>query len=220
MKPKTRRTVCLLSPHPLVLEEFRWLLSSSGLHVQAHQLESTLAPDLHRLAVSRASVYVLDAHLPRLATGAVAASILDRFPAARLLVLAEKFSETNAFPLLRLGVKGLLSYAEARQNLPRALEAIAMGGFWAPRALLSRFMDSILTSRSGRRLATGRADLSDRERQVLEALLENLSNKEIASKLHISERTVKFHVSNLLSKFGVQRRHHLIQQCWQARPGS
>ena len=59
--------------------------------------------------------------------------------------------------------------------------------------------------------------MSRREQETLEALLENLSNKEIASKLNISERTVKFHVSNLLSKFGVRRRADLILLCYQTR---
>src|SRR5205814_9232961 len=49
------------------------------------------------------------------------------------------------------------------------------------------------------------------------SLLENLSNKEIASKLNIAERTVKFHVSNLLSKFGVRRRADLILLTFQRR---
>ena len=52
--------------------------------------------------------------------------------------------------------------------------------------------------------------LSRREREVLQAVLDNLSNKEIAGQLNISERTAKFHVSNLLAKFGVQRRADLI----------
>ncbi len=54
------------------------------------------------------------------------------------------------------------------------------------------------------------ANISRREREVLDLLLANLSNKEIAARLFISERTVKFHVSNLLSKFNVQRRADLI----------
>jgi DNA-binding NarL/FixJ family response regulator len=61
------------------------------------------------------------------------------------------------------------------------------------------------------------SELSRREREVLDALLENLANKEIASRLNISERTVKFHVSNLLSKFGVRRRADLILLCFQQR---
>jgi DNA-binding CsgD family transcriptional regulator len=53
---------------------------------------------------------------------------------------------------------------------------------------------------------------------VLDGLLANLSNKEIAARLNISERTVKFHVSNLLAKFGVERRQELIMHCLQVRP--
>ena len=58
---------------------------------------------------------------------------------------------------------------------------------------------------------------SRREQEVLDCLLENLANKEIADRLNISERTVKFHVSNLLSKFGVRRRADLILLSMQGR---
>jgi DNA-binding NarL/FixJ family response regulator len=112
----------------------------------------------------------------------------------------------------------LLTYAEAREQLPRALPLVASGGFWVPRSLLSEFVDSILTNAHGRRLKVETAtQLSKREQEVLDALLENLANKEIASKFNISERTVKFHVSNLLSKFGVRRRADLILLCYQRR---
>ena len=91
------------------------------------------------------------------------------------------------------------------------------GGFWVPRSVLSGFVDSILTSQ-GRRLKTDTVtNLSRREQEVLDSLLENLSNKEIASKLNIAERTVRSHVSNLLNKFGVRRRADLILLTFQRR---
>ena len=87
-----------------------------------------------------------------------------------------------------------------------------------PRSLLSEFVDTIITNSRGRRMKVeSAAELSRREQEVLDSLLENLANKEIASKLNISERTVKFHVSNLLSKFGVRRRADLILLCYQRR---
>lgn len=181
-------------------------------------MESTLVPDLTRLTLPRASVYVVDALGHRSATEAVVVGLLERFPAARLLVVAEKFSEANSFPLLRLGAKGLITYAEAHEQLRRALESIARGGFWVPRSVLSRFVDTILSSVPGHRRLRGTTGLSRREQEVLDALLENLANKEIADRLHISERTVKFHVSNLLSKFGVRRRADLILLSMQTRP--
>ena len=202
----------------MVLDEFRRLLESSGFQIVSKQLDSMLAPDLRNLEVPRASVFVVDAHAARQATGALLGNILDRFPTARLLVVGEKLKEADSYTLLRQGVKGILNYDEAREQLPRALPLVAAGGFWVPRTVLSRFVDSILSSTQGRRLrGDSPAELSRREQEVLNGLLENLANKEVADRLHISERTVKFHVSNLLAKFGVRRRADLILLCFQRR---
>lgn len=213
----SKLSVCLLSPHPLVLSEFERLLAKAQFKVTTKQLESTLAPDLRNLEIPKSQVYVLDAHAARQATGALLSNILEHNPEARLIVVGEQHLENNCYSLLRLGVKGLLTYEEAREQLIRALPLVASGGFWVPRQLLSGFVDSIL-SNQGRRLKTDSvANLSRREQEVLDSLLENLSNKEIASKLNIAERTVKFHVSNLLTKFGVRRRADLILLTFQRR---
>jgi DNA-binding NarL/FixJ family response regulator len=210
-------TVCILSPHPVVLSEFERLLAKAQFKVGVKQLESTLAPDLRNLEIPPAKVYVIDAHAAKPATGALLANIMERFPESRLIVVGEQHNDANSYSLLRLGVKGLLTYVEARDQLIRALPLVASGGFWVPRQLLSGFVDSILNGQ-GRRLKTETVtNLSRREQEVLDSLLENLSNKEIASKLNIAERTVKFHVSNLLSKFGVRRRADLILLTFQRR---
>ena len=208
--------VCLLSPHPLVLAELHRLLDGNRFRLQLVRLESALAPQLFELEIPRASIYVVDANLPAAAIEALVTSITRRCPAARLLILAERVDDSTAFPLLRLGVKGVVGYRDIRRQLPSAVREVASGGFWAPRMVLSRFVESMLQGHSqGVPLRT--AAMSGRERQVLEALLESLSNKEIGERLHISERTVKFHVSNLLAKFGVERRQHLILHCFQSR---
>ena len=218
--PTRKVSVCLMSPHPLVLAEWERLLSPAGFELQVRRVESTLVPGLERLSLPGAEVFVTDAHAPRQATEVLVAGIQERYPRARQVVVAEKFSEVSAFPLLRLGAKGLLSYAEAHQKLPQALRVVAAGGFWVPRDLLSRFIDSNLGLMRGRYVQPSPANLTQREREVLDALLENLANKEIADKLHISERTVKFHVSSLLEKFSVRRRTDLILLCFQDRsPG-
>lgn len=210
--------VCLLSPHPLVLGEFQRVLAGPGFRLIPQHLESTLGPDLRRLAIAPAAVYVVDGHAAHPATAALITNILEQFPTARVLVVSEKLNAENSYLLLRLGAKGLLTYDEARKQLARALPSVAEGGFWVPRGILAGFVDSILSSVHGRRLkAETSAELSRREQEVLDALLENLANKEIAARLNISERTVKFHVSNLLTKFGVRRRADLILLCYQRR---
>jgi DNA-binding NarL/FixJ family response regulator len=202
--------VCLLSQHPLVLDELRRSLANAGVHAVSKRLTPPATIDAQQIHVPRAAVYVIDAHAPRPATEALVAAIRSRRGKSHLLFVAEKFDKNSAFGLLNLGAKGLLSYPEARNQLPRALRTVAKGGFWVPRALLSSFVDSVLRAGRKGRSAGWSARLSPREIQVLDLLLENLSNKEIAVKLEIAERTVKFHVSNVLTKFAVQRRADLI----------
>jgi DNA-binding NarL/FixJ family response regulator len=149
-----------------------------------------------------------DAHDPP--TDAIVTQVLTANPSARPIVLAEEFTEPAAFSLLRLGAKGLVTYSEASERLPHVLGEVDAGGFWVPRALLSRFFDETRAASPSRRPVGRTPALTPREREVLDGLLKNLSNKEIAKKLRISGRTAKFHVSNVLAKYGVKRRADLF----------
>jgi len=211
-----RSKVGLFWCHPLVLPQFEQLISESGYRLLARRLESNRIPDFENLPVPRAAVQIVEAHQHLAATEAVITGIHARQPTARILVLAERFSDPAAFAILRLGVKGLLTYEEAARTLPQALETVAGGGLWVGRALLSRFVDAALCTVPLKVYATGLEGLTRRERQVLEAVLDNLSNKEIARRLQMSERTAKFHVSNLLVKHGVRRRADLLFRALQS----
>ena len=208
--PARRLTVCLVSFHPLLLSEFQRLLTGANeARVLERRVEPNQAPE-PSFPVPRASVYVVEAHPHRQVTESYVAAILGSTPKARILVVSEKLSEASTFPLLRVGVKGLLTYAEVSLYLPRTLREVAEGGFWVPRSLLSSFVDSTLQGVSRPRSIPPGVRMSRREQEVLDLLMLNLSNKEIGAKLHMSERTAKFHVSNLLAKYSVQRRADLI----------
>jgi DNA-binding NarL/FixJ family response regulator len=201
--------VCLLSPHPLVLTEFSKLLADLSYRVKAKHIDGHFTSDFRRLSIPRCPLYMVDACIPTMAALLVS-EIMERFPDARVVAVSEGFDEANAFPLLRLGVKGLMTYSEARLDIKAAFDALLEGSYWVPSVLLSRFVESILPISRNRAMISSSVGLSRREREVLQAVLDNLSNKEIAGQLNISERTAKFHVSNLLAKFGVQRRADLI----------
>ena len=203
-----RPRVCLLSSHPLVLEEFKKTLSKAHLSTRAFRLGPGSSNDINRAGIPPASVYVVDSNEPF--AGALVGAIQSRFPKSRVLVLGEKFSDSNAFPFLELGAKGLMTYSAAHDDLPQAVRSVAHGSFWVDRNLLARFTDTLLHSPRRRSVTNSPHQLSRRQQEVLQGLLENLSNKEIARQLNISERTAKFHVSNLLAKFDVQRRADLL----------
>jgi len=210
-------SVCLLSPHPFVLENLRGLLDRPRFAVQAERVEFVPGQGSAVPALPAARVYVLDANGPLRAVVTLISRVKSEQPTAQVVVVSEELAEEAAFPLMRLGIRGLLRYADASTQLAAAVLSVDEGGYWVPRLLLSRFVFGILDQ--PRLPVPGETrKLSPREQQVHEALLENLSNKEIASRLNLSERTVKFHVSNVLAKHRVRRRADLILQNYHARP--
>ena len=104
VNPSRAGKVCLLSSHPLVLAEFRNLLASCPFRLLARRLDSVPMSVWDSPPVPRAHSYVIDGHAPRSTTELLVGCIRDAYPRARQLVVAEKYTETNAFPLLRLGV--------------------------------------------------------------------------------------------------------------------
>jgi len=209
--------VCVLSPHPFVLENLTALLGRPKFRVQSERVEFLPGQGAGLPALPPADVFVLDANGPLRAVVALISRVKNEQPNSRVVVVSDELSEEAAFPLMRLGIRGLLRYADAATQLAAAVLSVQSGGYWVPRLLLSRFVFGILDQ--PRFPVPGEArKLSPRERQVHEALLENLSNKEIAARLNLSERTVKFHVSNVLAKHRLRRRADLILQNYHARP--
>lgn len=203
-----RISVCLLSTHSLVLQEMQRVLADTPFTLRATKLG---IQDVQGGALPVADVYVIDAESAPGGVAQLVKQIVASNPEAQMLVLGAEFNQVNAFPLLNMGVKGLITHEIINQQLSRALEAISTGGFWVNRTLLASFVDSVISkSRKTEAAKSSQVEISRREREIIDNLLLNLSNKEIANKLNISERTVKFHVSNLLSKFNVQRRADLM----------
>jgi DNA-binding NarL/FixJ family response regulator len=211
-----RISVCVVAMHQMVLSAIQKALESD-LFQTVSTKPAFGSSETERLELPVTSVYVIDSAGIPSGPLEIIRQIVSQAAKAYIVVLAESFDESNAFPLLNLGVKGLIAHEFVAQQLPRALHAVSTGGFWVPRVLLSSFVDSVISKE--RQLKTEKVagvDISRREHEIIENLLLNLSNKEIASRLNISERTVKFHVSNLLVKFNVQRRADLMLLCYQS----
>lgn len=174
------------------------------------KLESSASPPVARDLPPETLLYVIDSDALGSRTAALVTDVLAANPGARPIVVGDDLSEATAFSLLRLGSKGIVTYVELTERLPRVLREVNAGGFWVPRTLLSRFVDSTRLESLPPRSLGRKPALTPREREILDDLLQNLSNKEIARKRRISDRTAKFHVSNVLAKYGVKRRADLL----------
>ncbi|HEY5192042.1 MAG TPA: response regulator transcription factor [Candidatus Deferrimicrobium sp.] len=202
--------VCLLWQHPLVLAEFRRVLKDEPFDLCALRIEPGLSASLQKALPGDASLFVVDLDPGATAEEELMPGLVSLGLSARTIIVAEAFTEPTAFQLLRFGVKGIVTYAEASKHLPRILREVVSGGFWVPRPVLSRFVEATVAESVPHRPVGRMPTLTARELEVLDELLKNLSNKEIARKLHISGRTAKFHVSNVMTKYGVKRRADLL----------
>jgi DNA-binding NarL/FixJ family response regulator len=221
-----RLAVCPISKHPGVITTMERLLAGERFKVLPIRIVRAdgngqyhgLWHDPEYLQLPHASVFVLDGNSINLGMEALIERIRTEFPDGCLLVVKETLRDDRVFPYLRLGVRGVVRYADAETDLANAVKAVAAGDFWVERKQLVRFVDWLLSTPAYHSTLSEPGTLSRREREVLISILNGLTNKEIASELHISERTVKFHVSRLFQKFGAQRRSDLIAKQYQLWP--
>jgi DNA-binding NarL/FixJ family response regulator len=147
----------------------------------------------------RPDVVVMDYQLPELNGAEATAAIRQKHPAARIIVLSVFKGEEDVHRAVQAGASGYLPKASEPTELMQAIRTLYRGGKYFPPAI-----DAALATRAAR------AELSDRERQVLEAIVKGRSNKEIAGALGISENTVKVHTTRVFEKLGVADRMEAI----------
>jgi DNA-binding NarL/FixJ family response regulator len=135
----------------------------------------------------------------------VMASLKAARPDLRIIVTGSGADEETILKAIAAGAKGYVDEAAAPAEFTQAIRIVNQGSVWAPRRVLSMFIERVSSS-PGRIFPAGRVTFTDREKEVLEMLVAGRSNKEIGAALGIEERTVKAHVAKLMRKVGVQNR--------------
>jgi DNA-binding NarL/FixJ family response regulator len=133
------------------------------------------------------------------------ASLKASRPDLRIIVTGSGVDEETILKAIASGAKGYVDEAAGPKEFVQAIRIVHQGSVWAPRKVLSMFIERV-SSAPGRIFPAGRVAFTDREKEVLEMLVAGRSNKEIGSALGIEERTVKAHVAKLMRKVGVQNR--------------
>ena len=192
-------SVLIVDDHPVVRQGLRALLEvQEGIEVTGEAGDGGTAL---ALAAERApDVILLDLKLPGLDGIAVLGELKARGVAARVLVLTSATEPASASLALRSGAAGVLYKDVDPDALVRAILAVHDGHLLLAPEAAGTLMRSANWARGGLDA------LTSREREVLAELAKGRSNREIARALHVSEKTVKAHVSSVLAKLGVQDR--------------
>ncbi len=194
--------VLLVDDHEVVRAGLRSLLEGAeGIEVVGEA--ATVEEAIRRSGHDAPDVVVLDVRLPDGSGVEACREIRARFPATKVLMLTSFADEEALMAAILAGASGFVLKKVRGTDLIADIRRVGAG---------ESLLDPAMTERLFSRLRSGPsrdpllAKLTDQERELVHLLAEGLSNREIAGRMFLAEKTVKNYVSNVLSKMGMSRR--------------
>ena len=150
----------------------------------------------------RPDVLLLDLAMPRVPGMEVLRELAHQEVAVRTILLTAAIQPFAVTSALQLGARGIVLKASPPEMLLKSIRSVCEGQFWVGSEPVTSW------ARTGQASSSG-FGLTSREIEIISAIKEGSSNREIAGKLAISEETVKRHLSNIYAKLGVSSRLEL-----------
>ena len=197
--------VVIVDDHDLFRTGLRNLLEEQGILVvgeagagnDAIRAVRELAPD----------VVIMDLNMPGMTGVEATRQITGIAPLTRVLVLTISDQDSDVLDAILAGACGYLLKDSSIQELMAGIRAAAVGESLISPTIASKVLQRVRSMSSVPAIAeTIRAELSDREIQVLKLIANGRDNAHIAAELHISPKTVKNHISNILMKLQIDNR--------------
>ena len=194
--------VFLLDDHEIVRRGVRELLDVED-DIEVVGEAGTAEEALVRIPAARPDVAIIDMRLPDGNGVEVCREVRSRNPEIQCVVLTSFADDEALFDSIMAGAAGYLLKQINGSDLVDAIRRVAAG---------QSLLDPALTARVLERLRTGPpedprlAQLTERERSILDLIAEGMTNRQIGERLFLAEKTVKNYVSTLLSKLGMERR--------------
>jgi DNA-binding NarL/FixJ family response regulator len=203
---KTR--ILIADDHELVRQGVRHtLLTNPDWEVVAEACNGREAVELSKQV--QPDLVVIDLSMPEMNGLEAIRQILQESPQTRILVLSIHDSDTLIQEVLAAGAKGYLLKSDAARELVAAVQSLVEGRpFFTPR-VSQALLESFLHANAPKRVEE-KSRLTAREQEVVRLIAASKTNKEVASLLNISIRTVETHRSNIMEKLGIHSVSDLI----------
>jgi DNA-binding NarL/FixJ family response regulator len=211
VEPAPQLRVLIADDHAPTRDDVRRALEEGGLVVCAEAADAAHAVQL--ALNTKPDICLLDLRMPG---GGVAAAweIAARLPTTKVVMLTVSNEDTDLFSALRAGAVGYLVKDLDFRLLPGALTDVVEGKAAIPPALVTRMVKQFHTNEPRFRTTAVETDLgprlTSREWDVLAALADGLSTREIGRRLHLKQSGVRAHISAVVRKLGVADREAAI----------
>ena len=208
--------VFLLDDHELVRRGVRELLETEG-DIEVVGEAASAAEAMVRVPAVRPQVAVLDVRLPDGDGVEVCRELRSQFPDLACLMLTSFSDDDALLGAVMAGAAGYVLKDIRGGDLVGAVRTVAAGGS----LLDARSTANVMARLRDKQAADPLDVLTEQERRILDLIGEGLTNRQIGERLSLAEKTVKNHVSSVLSKLGLQRRTQaavLVTQRRQGRP--
>lgn len=206
-----RPRVVIADDHPPTRAGVRLALEVDGFLVCAE--EATGAAAIAAALRDKPDVCLLDVHMPGGSGVEAAAAIRAQLPDTHVVMLTGSSDDDDLFAALEAGASGYLLKGIDPASLGPSLRAVLAGEAALPPTLATRVIDEFRARANRGQTALVRRsddDLTSREWEVLDCLGEGLSTAQIATRLFISETTVRRHVGSILKKLHVSSRQAAV----------
>lgn len=201
--------ILLADDHPLFREGVAALLSARGFQVVGEASDGLEALELARQL--HPALVLMDIHMPRLDGLAATRLISTELPATRIIMLTISEEEADLFEAIKSGARGYLLKNTETHAFFELLNDAAAGEAPISRKLAGKLLNEFARQSSVPRAASPVVEeLSDREIEILKLVAEGLTNREIATRLNLSENTIKYHLKNVLQKLHLHNRAQAV----------
>ena len=151
-------------------------------------------------------VVLLDVRMPIMDGVATTKELNQNYPQIKILILTTFDDDEYISQAMNYGAKGYLLKDSPPEDLAMAIRVVNKGHTYMGSGLLEKILPQPSAPKSNMDVAQKLAELSPREREVIDLIAQGANNREIATKLYISEKTVKNHVTSILSKLSLRDR--------------
>jgi DNA-binding NarL/FixJ family response regulator len=197
--------ILIADDHPLFRDGIKMLIDAVEELALAAEAES--GEEAVRLASeTKPDLILMDVNMPVLNGIDAAREIMAARPGTNILMLTMFEDDQSVFSAMRAGARGYILKGAKRDEMLRAIRAAASGEAIFSPSIAARMMVFFASARPAQPVENPFPELTDRELEILSLLARDYKNAEIAEELVLSTKTVRNHVSNILSKLHVADR--------------